>query len=387
MSPEVAATRNRLRELRADRGLSQQDLAMRCGLTRQSIGAIESGRYVPNTGVALALARCLGCRVEDVFSLSDCEPAASVRLAAPASGRSRRLLVASVGGRIVGHALDAEHELQSGFFSADGVLDRADARSDARLLAPRHDLDRTALVLGCDPGLGILRAHVERRNRDVRLHCLPASSRAALDRLRQGLAHASGTHLRDPATGLHNRRQAERALAATGGVLVRFASWEQGLAVVAGNPKRIRDIADLTRKDVRFVNRDPGSGARALVDDLLEGAGIQNRLVHGYERHVGTHVAAAACVANGGADAALTVRATAVAFGLGFVPLAAAEFDLAIPSVHADHPAVATLLDVLSSGAFRADLGALEGYDLSATGTVVAKLGAKGTGAPKRVRS
>ncbi|MBY0274331.1 helix-turn-helix transcriptional regulator, partial [Candidatus Binatia bacterium] len=66
-----ASPRTRLREVRAARGLSQQELAARCALTRQSVGAIESGRYVPNTGVALALARALGCRVEDLFALPD----------------------------------------------------------------------------------------------------------------------------------------------------------------------------------------------------------------------------------------------------------------------------------------------------------------------------
>ncbi|MBY0276526.1 XRE family transcriptional regulator, partial [Candidatus Binatia bacterium] len=61
-------------------------------------------------------------------------------------------------------------------------------------------------------------------------------------------------------------------------------------------------------------------------------------------------------------------------FGLGFVPLAAADFDLAIPAEHATHPAVATLLDVLSADALRRDLGGLAGYDVSRTGRVVAEI-------------
>ena len=76
-------TTTKLRELRSGRGLSQQDVAERTGLTRQSVGAIESGRYVPNTAVALALARCLACRVEDLFAEEQPSVQASALVAAP----------------------------------------------------------------------------------------------------------------------------------------------------------------------------------------------------------------------------------------------------------------------------------------------------------------
>ena len=372
--------RTKLREIRAARGLAQQDLAARCGLTRQSIGAIESGRYVPNTGVALALARELGCRVEDLFVLPDEPPPLPIELAGRApggAGRAGRVAVASVRGRLIAHPLGDERELQSGFLPADGVLTAASGRPRASLLTPAHELERTALLLGCDPALGILRAHVERRNPDVHLRCLPVASRQALEQLRNGHAHVAGTHLHDPATGVHNLPQAKRALAKTGGLLVRFASWQQGLVVAAGNPKRLQTVADLTRPRVRFVNRDAGSGGRALLDELLRRDGVPSASIAGYDRVVTTHVAAAACVAAGGADAAIALRATAEAFGLGFVPLGAADFDLVVPHDQASHPAVATLLDVLTSDALRRDLRGIAGYDIGMTGTVIAELPAR----------
>lgn len=377
-SPRPPETR--LRERRVARGVSQQDLAARCGLTRQSIGAIESGRYVPNTGVALALARELGCRVEDLFRLPDEAAAQPVELAAAPAGDGERVVVAAVRDRLVAHPLGAEHELQAGFLAADALLEPArGARGSARarLLTPPHELDRTALVVGCDPGLGILRAHVERRGGDVHLRCLAVASRGALQQLRAGHAHVAGTHLHDPASGMHNLPQARRALARTGGLVVRFASWEQGLVVAGGNPLAIRGVADLARPRVRFVNRDPGAGIRALLDEMLGRAGVAAARIAGYEREVGTHVAAAACVAAGGADAALSLRATARAFGLGFVPLAASDFDLVVPHDLRDHPAVAALLDALAGDALRRDLAALAGYDVSRTGSVIAEVPAR----------
>jgi putative molybdopterin biosynthesis protein len=377
------ATRCRLRDVRLTRGFGQQQLADRCGVTRQSIGAIEGGRYVPNTGVALALARALGCRVEDLFALPAEEPAAlPVALAAPGAGTpgaptpaGRRVAIAAVRGRLVAHALGTAGEIQAAFLPADGVLSGTGSRSSAaQLLATPTELERSALVLGCDPGLGIAAAHVERRNPDARLRCLPIASREALARLRAGEAHVAGAHLHAPGSALQNLPQARRALAATGGLLVRFASWEQGLAVASGNPLRIRTATDLARPRVRIVNRDPGSGARALLDDRLRREGVDPAHVRGYDRVVATHVAAAACVAAGGADAAISLRATARAFGLDFVPVEVSDFDLAIPADHADHPAVATLLDVLAGTALRRELSELAGYDVSRTGIIVAEI-------------
>jgi putative transcriptional regulator len=61
----------RLRELRQDRGLTQQALGEAVGVTRQSIISIEQGRYAPSVRLALQLARVLEVRVEDVFWLEE----------------------------------------------------------------------------------------------------------------------------------------------------------------------------------------------------------------------------------------------------------------------------------------------------------------------------
>src|SRR5262249_6739381 len=61
---------NDVRTFRDRRGWSQDELARRSGLSRAGISAIETGRLVPSTGAALALARAFGCTVEDLFRLS-----------------------------------------------------------------------------------------------------------------------------------------------------------------------------------------------------------------------------------------------------------------------------------------------------------------------------
>ncbi|HEX6420566.1 MAG TPA: helix-turn-helix domain-containing protein, partial [Acidimicrobiales bacterium] len=58
---------DRIRALRAARGLSQRDLSERAGVSRQLVGAVEAGRHVPNVRAALALARALEVPVERLF--------------------------------------------------------------------------------------------------------------------------------------------------------------------------------------------------------------------------------------------------------------------------------------------------------------------------------
>lgn len=362
---------SRVRAVRIARGLSQAELARQAGITRQALSAIEAGRYLPNTAVALRLARALGCRVEDLFDLATAAVSAPVELAGPVYPAGTRLVVVNVRGRWVGHPLGEARGLQEGFVPSDGLLVGSDR---PELTVPLGRLERTALVLGCDPALSVLAGHVERRNPEVGLRWLGASSRAALAALSRGHAHVAGSHLPDPDGREYNLWEARRTLGFTGGIVVGFATWELGLAVWTGNPKGIRGVGDLARPDVRLVNRETGSGSRVLLDGLLAQAGIDPDRVNGYDLVVTSHLAVARVVAGGGADAGITLRAAARALGLDFVPLALARFDLLIPRDLLDHPAVTTMLDVLQSRAFRADLRALSGYDADRTGAVVAEL-------------
>jgi len=63
--------RNRLRVARAERDMSQEQLALEAGVTRQTISAIENNQYVPSAQLAFVLALCLGKPVTDVFYLEE----------------------------------------------------------------------------------------------------------------------------------------------------------------------------------------------------------------------------------------------------------------------------------------------------------------------------
>jgi putative transcriptional regulator len=65
--------KNRLRELREERGLSQRELAESVGVTRQTINSVERGRYDPSLELAFELAGFFGCHAEDIFLYEDDE--------------------------------------------------------------------------------------------------------------------------------------------------------------------------------------------------------------------------------------------------------------------------------------------------------------------------
>lgn len=68
---------NRIRRLRFEHGeITQEALAQRCGVTRQTIIALEAGRYAPSLELAFRIARAFGVGVEDVFQYGDTDRAA-----------------------------------------------------------------------------------------------------------------------------------------------------------------------------------------------------------------------------------------------------------------------------------------------------------------------
>jgi molybdate-binding protein len=107
---------------------------------------------------------------------------------------------------------------------------------------------------------------------------------------------------------------------------------------------------------------------------MLLGAGVPPTAVRGYDRIVASHFEVACTVASGGADAGIALAAAAEAYGLEFVPLAEARFDVVVPADHLDHPAVALFLEALQTRALREELRLLPGYDVDEMGTVRAEI-------------
>jgi len=352
-------------------GLTQKDLATRVGLTRQALLKIEAGDFLPNTAAALRLAQVLGCRVEELFSLDVLPGGQEVRWAGGAA--SPRALLGRVGDALVAYPA-GRRPLGAGYGPADALFLDGE---EPELLVPATQLEATALVLGCDPALALVRAHLPRVAPGFRAHTLPASSGEALAALARGEAHVAGTHL-VTASGEPDLGLAREALAACGGEVVTFAVWDQGLVLAPGNPKGIRGVADLAREDVAIVNRPAGTGSRLLLEQALAREGVPAAEVAGFERELGGHAEVCQAVLMGAADAGVAVASLAEDAGLDFLPLGEVRFDLVIRSDAREHGAVRALLELLAESRFQRELGALPSYVVEGTGAVAARVAAGG---------
>lgn len=383
--PEPAADiDNRLRSLRTAKGLSQIVLAGLAGVTRQAIYAIEAGQYLPTTAVALRLAAALDCRVEDLFSLAaGGEIVEGEWLGEPPAGPGgapARVKVARVGERVLVRPVAALGEVLNYAVPADGLLlGRAPGavkgrRSDrvlVRLLRERREVDGEIVVAGCDPALLLAGDHLRRKLQQATVVEWMMGSAAAVAALTRGEVHVAGLHLVDARSGEPNLPYLRRHLKGMEVRIVTFASWEQGLMVRHGNPKGIRTVEDLARRDVVLANREEGAGARALLDQRLAAAGIASDRVKGYDREAHSHLEVARLIAGGQADAGMGVRSAAALLDLDFVPWQEERYDLVIPVAFLGaHPGLAAFLDTIVSRPFRTELEALGGYDTRETGKV-----------------
>jgi putative molybdopterin biosynthesis protein len=145
--------------------------------------------------------------------------------------------------------------------------------------------------------------------------------------------------------------------------LIACSRRTQGLMVRKEHAALIREFPDLVRHRLRFVNRQPGSGTRMLVDHLFHEQAIEPGSVLGEVEHIeNTHVAVALCVASGVVDAGIGIEAAALQFGLHFVPLVEESYFLACLGSNIHHPAVGRLREILAGPRWRAILADLPGY-------------------------
>jgi excisionase family DNA binding protein len=195
-----------------------------------------------------------------------------------------------------------------------------------------------------------------------------------LQALADGRADVACAHLVDPASGEYNLSQVPRYLPGRPAVVVNLFQRELGLVVWTGNPRKLRTIADLGRRGLRFVNRQPGSGTRAFTDEALAAAGVETGAVLGYRDEVSTHWAVGLRVLRGEADAGVASHAVATVLSLGFVPLTRERFDLVVPKDTFFRPPIQALLEAIRSERFRRGLERLGGYDWGQTGRVLGEV-------------
>ncbi len=203
------------------------------------------------------------------------------------------------------------------------------------------------------------------------LAVLACGSRAGLTRFAGGGALVAAMHWRDPASGEFNVPLVREHLPGADVVVIEWARRTQGLLLAAGNPLRIRGLADLARRKVRVVDRQPDAGSHQLLAHLLADAGVARSDLDVVPRPALAETDLAAAIRDGKADAGVAIEAAARAHGLAFIPLTTERLDLVLRRRDYFEPPVQALLAFARSAELREHAATLGGYDVSATGRVV----------------
>ncbi len=243
---------------------------------------------------------------------------------------------------------------------------------ELELLRPWQELKKTLVCIGShDLTLDMISDCLKRLSPAFQMASTHVGSLGGLVAISKGLAHMAGTHLLDPEDGSYNISYVKRFVKGKQVLLINLVYRQQGFMVAPGNPKGISGIADLSRNDVIFVNRQAGSGTRVLFDYELEKAGLSASEIAGYDNEEYTHMAVAVSVLSGKADAGLGILSAARALGLEFIPICEERYDLLIPKACLDYSVVEKVLDCIGKEGFKRNVEALGGYSTRDTGKIM----------------
>lgn len=332
---------------------SQAELALRAGISRAAVSAIEGERLSPSVATALALAEVFECSVEELFGRGPTAKPGGVQWAWTPPGEGSRYWEAEVGHRRLLYPVEAVGLNPT---PHDGVCQDGVLRDHGALAA-----GPTLVVACCDPAAGLLAAEYARAS-GFRMLVFPRGGRAALELLRQRVVHAAGLHY---STEERPGRNAETARAQQVGdcQLLRVAKWEAGIVLPTGDRSHSTD--SVARRALLWAARESGSAARECLDELLGSRGFSGREVNG-------HAAVAEAVRAGWAEAGVSVRFCAAEAGLSFLPIRTETLDLCFPAILQNESRIQALVRLLRGRSWRRLISELPGYQARETGEMTA---------------
>jgi len=291
-----------------------------------------------------------------------------------------RVKLGAVGDKIVAIPLPRGAGCITTLTEADGII-RVPKNSEginpqepvtAELLRPLSSIQNTVVVVGShDNTLDVLANQIRTGRKNITISSSHVGSMGGLMAIKKRGCHLAGSHLLDTQDGSYNISYVKKYLPDMKVNLVNLVLRDQGLILPKGNPKSIKDIEDLRRKDITFINRQAGSGTRILLDYRLKQLGIEPSEVNGYENEEFTHMSVAVAVQSGAVDVTLGIYAAARALNLDFIPVVTEQYDLVIPDVYFESENIQILLETINSSEFKNKVEALGGYSTQRTGQVI----------------
>jgi molybdenum cofactor synthesis domain-containing protein len=290
-----------------------------------------------------------------------------------------RVRLVAKGGKYYAYPLARGAGVYSSLSQADGLV-RIPENTEgylegeeltASLLRAEDDLQNRINIIGShDLSLDVLRDMIKMRRPSMDLVSAHVGSLSGIMAMQKGIIDVATTHILDEEEKVYNIPAARRYLPDRQFLLIHIARRIQGLLTAKGNPKGIKGVNDLPRKDIRFVNRQFGSGTRILLDMMLKEHGVDRTAIQGYDREESTHAATAILVKEGIADVGLAIYPVSRIFGLDFIPLMEEEYDLLVTKGFSKDPRFELLMELLTSPQFASRLDELGGYNTKDSGKI-----------------
>lgn len=189
--------------------------------------------------------------------------------------------------------------------------------------------------------------------------------------LYNGECDIASLHMYDGDTNEYNTPYLKKILVSHAYVLFNLVQRQAGFYVQKGNPLAIHSVADINTTNATIINREKGSGARALLDEQLRIHRIAPANVLGYTNEEASHIDVAAAVANKQADVGIGIEKTAKLVNVDFVPLITERYDIVLLKTADNTALIEAVKAILQSDAFKAEVAALGDYDTAKTGQIM----------------
>ncbi|OPY62109.1 MAG: PBP superfamily domain protein [Syntrophorhabdaceae bacterium PtaU1.Bin034] len=233
-------------------------------------------------------------------------------------------------------------------------------------------MDRALLTSGSnDLILDLLQTHMKRAYPEFHMFSSSVGSTEGLKVLDAGYTDIAWSHLFDPKSGEYNVPFLSEYTPHIKPIVVNLFYREMGFVVAPKNPLGFKDFHDLTRKDVRFMNRQKGSGTRTLLDYHLKDLSIPASGIKGYEKESYTHLEVGLSILSKEADVGIATVAVASLFRLAFIPIREERFDMILDQSTFFERGVQAFIEVLRSNEFRKRVAKVGNYSFRDSGKIL----------------
>lgn len=290
-----------------------------------------------------------------------------------------RVKLGYVDGRFVATPLNRGAGVVTSFVKADGILEipvssegyESNTEAPIRLLRNENEIFNTVSVIGSHDLLVDIAADLMRSKYPGKfVSSSHVGSMGGIMAVKKREAHLAGVHLLDEESGEYNIPYLKKYFGNDKIAVIKCVKRIQGLMTAPGNPKKIKNMVDLCGDQIKYVNRQKGSGTRILLDYLLKKKGLSAAKIYGYEREEYTHLSVAALVASGSADTGLGVFSAAKIYDLDFIPICEEEYDFIAPEKYLEIDHVRCFIEILGSEEFKKSLERIGGYIIQNSGEI-----------------